>query len=108
MNEPQENKEVQEGRFFAVIAYISFLCVLSLVLKKDNAFAVHHAKQGLVLFVLEVLAFILSMIPVLGGVIKVGGTLLFLLVSIWGVMQGLSGNYSRIPLVSRIADNIVL
>jgi len=111
MADPQENKEgtdVREGRFFAVISYISFLCVLSLVLKKENTFAIYHAKQGLVLFVFEVLAFILSMIPLLGGIIKIAGTLVFLLASLWGIAQSLSGNYSRIPLVSRIADNIVL
>jgi len=30
------------------------------------------------------------------------------LVSIWGILQALMGNYSRIPLVSDIADKIIL
>lgn len=114
MAEAQENKstqgeqEIQDGRFFAVISYISFLCILSLLLKKENKFAVYHAKHGLVLFVFEVVAFIFSMVPLLGWLLRVLGTLAFVLASLWGIMQSFNGNYSRIPLVSRIADNIVL
>ncbi len=109
-NVPEEadQKDVREGRFFAVISYISFFCVVSLILKKENKFAVYHAKQGLVLFVFEVVAFILSMIPLLGWLIRVFGLLLFLLLSLWGVVNSLNGNYSRIPLISRIADNITV
>ncbi len=111
MDQVQEDKgsqEVKEGKFFAAISYISFLCVVSLILKKDNKFAIHHAKQGLLLFVFEVVAFILSMIPVLGWLIRVFGLLLFFLASLWGVINSLNGNYSRIPLISKAADSIIL
>jgi uncharacterized membrane protein len=105
---PVPDKEVAEGKFFAAISYISFLAVVSLILKKENKFALYHAKAGLVLFVFEVLAFILSMIPFLGWLVRVPGLFIFILVSLWGIMQALAGNYSRMPLISKIADNIVL
>ncbi len=101
-------KEIQEGKFFAVISYISFLCIVSLVLKKDNKFAVYHAKQGLVLFVIEVACFILSIIPLLGAFLRIFGTVIFILVSLWSILQVLMGNSHRIPVVSEIADNVVL
>lgn len=102
-------KEIQEGKFFAVISYISFLCIISLVLKRDNKFAAYHAKQGLVLFVFEVVSFILSIMPLLGGILRIFGTVIFMLVSLWGILQALMGNStSRIPVVSDIADKIVL
>ncbi|HTZ11288.1 MAG TPA: hypothetical protein VMD04_02770 [Candidatus Margulisiibacteriota bacterium] len=101
-------KEIQEGKFFAVISYISFLCIISLVLKRDNKFAVYHGKQGLVLFVAEVIGFILSIMPFLGWLIAVFGSLIFLILSLWGIAQSLSGKFSRIPLLSDIADNIIL
>ena len=69
MADPQEEQEIREGKFFAVISYVCFLCIITLILKKDNRFALYHAKQGLVLFVLEVVAFILSIIPFLGWLI---------------------------------------
>lgn len=108
MAEEQKEKEIQEGKFFALISYISFLCVISLILKKDNKFILHHAKQGLVLFVFEVACFIISVIPVLGWLIGVLGLIVFSLVSLWSILQVLMGNYSRIPVISEIADKIII
>ena len=99
---------IREGKFFAIISYISFLCIITLVLKKGNKFALYHAKQGLVLFVMESAALILSIIPILGFLIGVFGYALFLLASIWGIMQAALGIYSRIPLVTKISEQVVL
>jgi len=99
---------VREGKFFAIISYVSFLCIITLILKKDNKFSLYHAKQGLVLFVMEVAAFILSIIPLLGWLIGVFGYALFLLVSVWGIMQAALGIYCRIPLVTDISEKVIL
>jgi len=103
-----EEQEINDGKFFAIISYISFLCIITLGLKKNNKFALYHARQGLVLFVAEVVAFILAIIPFLGFLIGVFGYALFLLISIWGIIQAAQGIYCRIPIVSEIADKIVL
>jgi uncharacterized membrane protein len=103
-----EEKEIQEGKFFAIISYLSFLCIISLILKKDNKFALYHAKQGLVLFVFEVGSFILTVIPILGGIVKILGLIVFILASLWCILQVLMGNYNRFPLISEIADKIIL
>jgi fumarate reductase subunit D len=105
----QENiKEIQEGKFFALSSYVTFLCIIRLGFKKNNKFALYHAKQGLVLFVFEVAAFILSIVPFLGGTIKITAIILFSLASLWGILQALAGRYARIPLISNIADKIIL
>ena len=103
---PEE--DIREGKFFAVISYVSFLCIITLVLKKNNKFALYHAKQGLVIFVMEVAAFILSIIPLLGLLIGIFGYALFLLVSIWAIMQAALGIYSRIPVITKIAEKVIL
>lgn len=108
MAESQKEKDIQEGKFFAIISYISFLCIVALVLKKENKFALFHAKQGLVLFVFEVASFILCVIPILGWLIRIFGTVVFTLVSLWGILQALMGNFGRILLISDIADKISL
>lgn len=101
-------QEIEEGRFFALISYISFLCIVSLILKKDNKFAAYHAKQGLVLFVMEVVTLIISILPLLGPILQFLGAVIFSLVSIWGIFQVLMGNRVHIPVVSDIAQKIVL
>jgi len=108
MTNPQDEQEIREGKFFAVISYVSFLCIITLALKKNNKFALYHARQGLVLFVMEVVAFILSIIPLLGWLIGVFGYALFLLVSIWGIIQAALGLYCRIPVVTEISEKVIL
>lgn len=102
----QKEKDIQEGKFFAVISYICFLCIVSLLLKKDNKFALYHAKQGLVLFVFEVACFLFSIIPFLNWIMRTFGFAIFVLVSIYGILQSLMGNSSRIPFISDIADKV--
>lgn len=103
-----EDKEIKEGKIFAVIAYWLILCILPLILKKDNKFAVHHGKQGLVLFIFLVAGFIFSIIPFLGQLVYRFVLFIYLLLLLWGTIQALMGNYSRIPVVSDIADKISL
>ncbi|HNX81620.1 MAG TPA: hypothetical protein PKL77_05690 [Candidatus Omnitrophota bacterium] len=104
----EHDSQIQEGKFFAIISYLSFLCIISLVLKKDNEFALYHGKQGLVLFVFETAAFILSVIPLLGIVMKTVGFAFFGLVSLWCMWQAFNGNRHRLPVISEIADQIIL
>lgn len=108
MTEARTEKDIKEGKFFAVISYITFLCIVSLVLKKDNHFSLYHAKQGLVIFVFEVVSFILSIIPILGWLIGILSTVIFSFLSVWGILQALMGNCNRFPVISDIADKIVV
>jgi len=104
----ENEQEIRDGKFFAIISYVSFLCIITLVLKKENKFALYHAKQGLVLFVIEAAAFIFSIIPLLGWLIGVLGYTLFLLVSLWGIIQASLGIYCHIPVVTKMSENIVI
>jgi uncharacterized membrane protein len=108
MENAQEEIEIKEGKFFAIISYIAFLSIVTLILKKDNKFALYHAKQGLVLFVMEVAAFILSIIPLLGWLIGIFGYALFLLVSIWAIMQASLGLYCRLPVITKMSEKVIL
>lgn len=108
MNGAEKQKQIREGKFFAIISYISFLCIISLILKRDNSFTLHHAKQGLVLFVFEVVSFIISIIPPIGWLLKIFGTLVFFIFSLWGILEAIRGNYKRLPLISNLADRIIL
>lgn len=101
-----EDKEIQEGKIFAVLGYIGILCLIPLILKKDNRFALFHAKQGLVLFIAEVVVGILGVLPYLGLLIRTFGTVVFGLLSIVCIIRALMGEYWKIPVVSEIAAKI--
>lgn len=103
---PQEDKEVLEGKIWAVIGYISILCLLPLLLKKDNKFALYHGKQGLVLFIGEMAALFINIIPVLGQVVFTIATLVFGILALIGMIQALMGKYWKAPVISDLAEKI--
>ena len=108
MQGPAIDPQVQEGKFFAVISYISFLCIITLLLKKENKFALFHAKQGLVIFVAEVVVFIVSIIPLLGPLLGMAGFVIFTGFSVWGIIEAWQGRLKRLPLVANFSDKIIL
>lgn len=104
-SEQLNDKQVMEGKIFAILSYLSILCIIPLVLKRDNPFVLSHGKQGLVLFIGEVAVFVVSVIFewILRPSIFVFGVF-----SLWGIIEVLKGQYVRMPVVSDIADKITL
>lgn len=102
------DKEIQEAKIFAAVGYWAFLCIVPLILKKDNKFALYHGKQGLVLFIFLAAGFMFNILPFLGHLVYQLILFVYLLLSLWGTIQALLGKYGRIPLVSEIAEKIIL
>jgi len=101
-------KEIEEGKFWAVLSYFWILFILTLLLKKDNSFALYHAKQGLMLFILWAVIWILGWIPLLGFIIGVlGGIFLFILFLI-GVYNALTEKTRPLPFIGRYGETLKL
>ena len=92
------DKVVEEGKALAWLSYLGILFLIPLLAKKDNGFCLYHAKQGLVFFIIEVVLGFLGIIPFVGWVIFVLGSLFMLVLSIIGIIQTLQGNYWEAPL----------
>lgn len=105
-NPGMDEKEMQEGKVFAIISYMIILCIVTLALKKENKFALFHGKQGLVILICWVGGAILSMIPILGGLIWLLTWVVLGIVSLMGIVQALMGRYWKIPVIGEIADKI--
>ena len=99
-----------EGKLFAFLAYllgiIGFIIVL--VAKKDNKFAMFHAKQSLVLFFGWVIGGVIWVLPIpflhslIGGIVH----LLVLILSIMGMVYALTGQEKDLPVVGQIASQM--
>lgn len=114
--EPVEPKEeaptddlTDEGRLAAILSYIPFLCFVPLmnINWKENEEARFHARQGIVLFVIEMLAVIMLVDDVAKFVFRV---LLIAAVSLAaaGIYFAIQGKRFRLPLISDIADKAKL
>ncbi len=106
--EPSLDPEVQEGKFFAAVGYLSVLCFVPLLLKKGNRFAQFHGKQALVLFILEVAASILKAIPALGDIVFTLSFVVFGILSLVGIVKVLMGEYWEMPVIQEVANKISL
>ncbi len=104
MNSSHENT-VAEGKIFALLSYLSILCIIPLILKKDNEFVILHGKQGLVLFIAQVGVFILSI--VFPWVLRLGLFILFA-ASFVGILAVLDGRRLELPVVFHLSQKINL
>ncbi|MBZ0166114.1 MAG: hypothetical protein K8I00_04845 [Candidatus Omnitrophica bacterium] len=101
-----ETQQLNSGKFLAALSYLSFFCIIPLILKKNNPFVQHHGKQGLVLFMAQVGAFVGHIIAgswflsfssaILGGY------------AVLGIFRVLQGQNAYLWGISRIAEKITL
>jgi len=101
-------EEIREGAAMAAISYVSFLWLIAFILKKDNKFTHYHARQGLVIFILEILCFFFLTIPLLGILFYKIGCIILVIFSLYGVYSSLTGKLCKIPLVTNIASKLVV
>lgn len=105
MQEDFSRDVILDGKVYALLAYLSILCILPLILKKNNPFVLAHGKQGLVLFISQVAVWILSIVfPFILT------PLMFVLMalSFCGLIAALKGELIRLPIVAMWADKISL
>ncbi|HQP10389.1 MAG TPA: hypothetical protein PKV41_03285 [Candidatus Omnitrophota bacterium] len=98
--------QILEGKIFAMLSYLSILCIIPLVFKKDNPFVLKHGKQGLVLFLGEVAVFIVHII--LGLWILRLGMFVLGVISFIGLIAALQGREAELPVVTGLAESITL
>ena len=94
-----------------VLAYLWILALVPLIAEKEDREVQWHAKHGLVLFVTEIIIWILfsilTHIPALGcGIALLGPIiwLVFLVIRILCIVKGINGQRFIIPGISPYAD----
>jgi uncharacterized membrane protein len=99
----EREQEIDEGKGAAILAYVPFGCFVALVRYRDNAFAVKHGKQGLVLTFLELLAG-LFLIPKLSEYFWVTVVFFCLASLIGGIYHAVQGKEFHIPMIGAWFD----
>lgn len=100
------DSQILEGKSFAILSYLSILCIIPLILKKDNVFVLEHTKQGLVIFLGQVAVMIISIL--LGPwVFRLGMFVLWVFAFI-GIVAVVQGRTIKFPVISGIAEKITL
>lgn len=92
---PKKDADVEANKTIAALSYAWILCLVPLLGKRDSKFAQFHAKQGLVLFAIEIVAGLLMWFPIFGQLIM----LALLVVSVMGIIKALNGEWWKIPYI---------
>jgi len=91
---------------YAILSYLWILCLIPILMKKQGEFVRFHARQGLMLFVVEIGFFIIGIIPILGQLISMLGMLVCGVLSLIGIVQVLMGNKWRMPVIGEWSEKI--
>ena len=99
-----DKKDVEENKLLAALSYVWILCLVPLLAKRESKFAQFHAKQGLVLFIIDLIASLFFWFPLFGQLLM----LLLLVVSILGIVKAYNGEWWKMPLVYEWSKKINL
>ena len=102
-------EDVERGRLLAAVAYLPGLCFLGLLGAPENAFIGFHARQGFLLFALEMALAVFFGIydatlgripfvgPIIGYLVKFAVWTAILLVTAFAAAKAASGEITRLP-----------
>lgn len=107
---PPTDKDVEEGKSMAWLAYLGILFLIPLLAMKENKFAQFHAKQGMWLFIVMIVLYIafmiLGYIPYIGIIFSILYFLLWILwlvLAIIGIVKAATGKYWKMPIIGNWA-----
>ena len=90
-----KDKDIEENKVIAALSYAWILFLVPLLGKRKSKFAQFHAKQGLVVFILELIGSLLIWFPVFGQLLM----LAFVVISVIGIIKALNGEWWKIPYI---------
>lgn len=90
-----KKKDAEENKLTAVLSYVWILFLVPLLFKKKSKFCQFHAKQGLVLFIIELGISLVCWIPLIGQAL----CLVAIVVSIVAIVKAYHGEWWEIPYI---------
>ena len=95
-------EDIRKNKAMGVLAYIIFF--VPILAARDSRFAMYHANQGLVLFLLAVAVNIVgTVMPFIGPMIVIPlGSLAVVILAIMGIANAISGRMEPLPYIGGI------
>lgn len=94
--------DIEKNKLIAAFSYVWILFLIPLLLKRDSKFVQFHAKQGMILFAIEVVVSFIAWIPLIGWALFAA----VILVAIIGFIKAYSGEYWKGPFIYEWSQKI--
>jgi uncharacterized membrane protein len=95
-----------KSRFLAMISYLGILCLVPMLLNKNDEYVNFHARQGLFLWMWGVLAIFGLYLPVVGRLFFGASAMLIVLFSLIGILSVLLTKAWKFPLIGVWAEKL--
>ncbi len=90
----------------ALFSYMSVLCLVPLILNKNDEFVDFHSRQGLVLWIWGIISVFSLKIPGIGGFFFSFSVAFILALSLVGIVSVLFYRAWKIPVISGLAKRL--
>lgn len=101
-HESKENSSpepVNNDQAMGIISYLGPLCIVPILVAKDSEFAMYHANQGLILFIIAIGLSLFTIIPFLGWIISFFGSIGVVIMAILGIINAANMKKKPLPLI---------
>ena len=95
-----------KSKLLAALSYFGMLCFVPLFVNKDDEFVAFHAKQGLILWIWAMAAFLFAVVPGIGPLFFQISTLIIPILSLVGLVSVAVSKTWRIPVVHGLTARI--
>jgi len=92
---------MENNKLMGILSYIGILVLIPIFAAKDDPFVRYHANQGLVNFIVALVASVLTAIPIVGIVAGLVGIVCFVF-SILGIINVVKGEMKPLPFIGGI------
>lgn len=97
--DPQfDPQDIADHKMLAMLGYLT-MGILPMVGCRDSAYAMHHVNQALWIFIGSLLCGLVCIIPLLGWIVGVIGSIFLLVCEIIGIIRALKGSGAYLPFV---------
>jgi uncharacterized membrane protein len=103
-NNKKLDQDVEANKTLAALSYIWILFLIPLLTKRDSKFAQFHAKQGLVLFIIEIFSGLIIWFPLFGQLFA----LFLVITSVMGAVKAYNGEWWEMPAVYEWSKKVKL
>lgn len=99
-----DTQDIQDNKIWAALSYVGILFILPLLVNGGNSrYGKFHANQGFILFLADIACgiagAILSLIPIIGGILSALLSLALLALTIIGIINAANGKAKELPLI---------
>lgn len=100
-------EKVENEKICAILSYllIGIIWYFADQKMKKSQFAKFHAKQGIVLFIIDIIIWVIASIPIVGWIAGPILWIIFVILLVVGIINAANGKENKLPIIGGFADN---